>query len=521
VVASLLPAPAFAGGRVVLMGVDGAGWALLDPLLAEGVLPHMEAFLQDGVHADLETVEPVNSPTVWTSIATGRSPGVHTITDFLSTTLDRPVPTIFERLAAQGVRVGLYDYLKTWPPQTLPGGFVIPGWTRRDDSVTPSSVFELAGHEPAYRYSLEGLRHRVAYLEETARELELKAAQWNALAAAFDVQVGSVTFYSIDARGHRFWLDAFPEQFPEDVRDPNPAHRGVLREAALGVDAALGEIRGALGPDDVLLLASDHGFQAGDVDTRIWTSSLDEPLAAAGLVPGREAFRFVSQFFATIIRVQDGPFEEREELTERLAGLLRSAHSTDGQPLYGVDVLDMRERPPGHERSLWNRARQWAIRTGAWLLFDVEFRADSHAYVLARPDAAVLDPLWPDGEVVFAGKKRPLRDVAFADDFTGTHHETAIFAAAGGPIRRITQRGELSVLDLAPLIAYLAGHPIPDDLEGRLPEEWIDPAHLAEHPPRTAPAGDWPELPPLESPAPADTGQEELLERLKAMGYVE
>jgi len=517
----LLPAAADANGRVVLVGVDGAGWTLLDPWIAEGALPNLAALLRDGVHADLATVEPVNSPTVWTSIATGRSPEVHTITDFFSTALDRPVPSIFERLAAQGVRVGLYGYLKTWPPPSFPGGFVIPGWTRRDDSMAPPDVLGRAGYAPEYRYSLDGLRHREDYLTQTARELEHKAPQWNALASAFDVQVGAVTFYSIDGRGHRFWLDAFPDQFPAGVRPPDPAHRNVMRDAAIGVDAALGEIRAELAPEDVLILVSDHGFQAGEAEQRIWTSSLDGPLAELGLTEGRDPFHFVSQFFVTLIRVQDGPFAEREALTEQLAKVLREASTPEGEPLYTLEILDMRERPPGHERSLWNQARQWVVRQAAWLMFDVDFRADAHAYLMARPNPEVLESVWPDGEVMFGGKQRPLRDIAFADDFTGTHHETAVFAAAGGPIRAVEDRGNLSVLDIAPLIAYLAGTPIPDDLEGTLPAQWIDAATLATRPPNAVPADSLPSLPPLTAPGEDSDGDEALLERLKAMGYVE
>ena len=92
---------------------------MIDPLIAEGALPHFAALAKDGVSADLATVEPVNSPTVWTSIATGRSPEAHGITNFFDTALDRQVPTVFERLAAGGRRVGLYDYLATWPPPSF------------------------------------------------------------------------------------------------------------------------------------------------------------------------------------------------------------------------------------------------------------------------------------------------------------------------------------------------------------------------------------------------------------------
>lgn len=200
--ASLLAVPASA--RVVLIGVDGATWRLIDPLLAAGRLPSLAAIAGRGGTAEIETVEPVNSPTVWTSIATGRSPDAHGVTDFLKKSISVQVPTIFERLAAQGKRVGTYDYLVTWPPRRLPGGFVIPGWLRRDESVTPTDAFERAGL-PGYRYSLKGLGGREDYVAASRRELAHKAAHWNALAEAFDLDVGAVTFYSFDGLSHRFW----------------------------------------------------------------------------------------------------------------------------------------------------------------------------------------------------------------------------------------------------------------------------------------------------------------------------
>ena len=137
-----------ASGRVVLVGLDGASWNVIDPMIAAGELPNLAAIARDGVSADLETVEPVTSPVVWTSIATGRSPSNHGVTDFFSTSTDVATPTVFERLAARGMRVGLYDYLMTWPPVDLPNGFVIPGWLRRDDAVTPSDVWTRAGTSP-------------------------------------------------------------------------------------------------------------------------------------------------------------------------------------------------------------------------------------------------------------------------------------------------------------------------------------------------------------------------------------
>jgi hypothetical protein len=508
--------------RVVLFGVDGASWTVIDPLVAEGALPNFAKLAADGVHAELETVEPVNSPTVWTSIATGRSPSAHGISNFLQTALDRKVPTVFERLAAAGKRVGLYDYLVTWPPTALPDGFMIPGWTQRDAAVWPPDVFARAGLRPPYRYTLDGLRLRAEYLENSRRELAKKAPQWRALAKAYDVEVGAVTFYTVDALSHRFWRDAFPEQFTGGGLPPDPQYRGVIREAMAGVDQALGEVRAGLAPEDVLLVASDHGFQADDDgDRRIWTSSLGGVLEAANLSPERDAFRFVSQFYAVTIRVLPGPFGERDALTQRLVEVLSGLRSVPGgQPIYTVDVVDGAPRPAGSERPVDARIRQWVVRQASRLLFDVEFGEDAHAWILARPNAAVLDPLWPDGRVALNGTELPLRDVAGPDDFTGKHDPTAVFLAAGGPIRQRAERLHLSVLQIAPLLVHLAGEPLPDDLERPLPVHVLDPKWLAANPARTVPAASLP-LPPgpgrETDPAAGDT---ELRERLRGLGYL-
>ena len=131
-----------------------------------------------------------------------------------------------------------------------------------------------------------------------------------------------------------------------------------------------------------------------------------------------------------------------------------------------------------------------------------------------------MAPLWPDGEILRGDERLPLRRAISRQRFTGTHHPTALFIAAGGPIAAVPGRGELSVLDIAPLVAYLAGSPIPDDLEGASPEALIAPAHWAAHPARiVAPHA----LPGLgEDPdTMSDVDDPELVERLRALGYID
>ena len=507
----LLAVPA--RGKVMLLGVDGASWNVIDPLVAAGELPNFAALLARGASADLATVEPVLSPVVWTSIATGVAPEVHGISSFLTSRFDLRVPTVFDRLAAAGVRVGLYEYLVTWPPASLPGGFVIPDWLRRDDSTWPPDVWARAGVVP-YRVdrdvAVEPERLAEDLLEEVARKPEI----WLRLAERFEPQVGAMGIYAVDGASHRFWREAYP-----DGAGGPPAEGSVLRRLMRELDRALGKVAAAIGPGDVLLVFSDHGFQAGEPHS-VWVGRTRPRLVPAGLDPGRDHFTLIREWGAIAVRVHPGPFEARDAVLSRLEEFYGSLRDAEGAPLYNVVVLDAVERPRGRERPLLNRLRQLAYRGLARWRFGVRFEEAAHGWLVALPEEETLARLWPDGPVSLAGETLPAHQVVFREAFDGDHHPTAVFIAAGGPLRKQPQRRALSVLDLAPLLFYLADQPIPDDLEGELPRDWIDPAYLAAHPPRGVAAAEAPGL--ASSPAaPAAGVDDAMLERLRALGYVD
>jgi len=520
-IAALAASDAAGAARVVLVGVDGGAWPLLDRGMQEGALPHLRALRDRGVHARLATVEPVNSPTVWTSLATGRPPADHGVTFFFATARAVEVPTVFERMAARGLRVGLYDWLVTWPPRALPGGFVVPGWLRRDVAVWPPDLFGRADLSP-YAYSMEGIRAPDAFVANARRELREKPRRFVRLLDAFALDVGAVTFYALDAMAHRFWHASYPEDFEGGAPDALPRHRDAIPETLAGMDRALGLIAAALAPEDTLLVVSDHGFRADpEGRRRVWHAHLHDWLAAEGLDPDAEPLSASTGFAVALVRVHPGPLAARDALLARVHDALAGARAPDGRALFRVWSLDARERPEEAQRGLLARLEQWVVRRAlAW--YDIHLDAPAHGWVVALPRDERLDALWPDGELRLSdGTAMPVEALAHPNDFTGVHDPTAIFLAAGPALRRGTERGDLSVLDVAPLLLHLARQPIPDDLPGRLPEELLDPDWLAAHPPRRASAAEWPRLPPREPPAEERGEDDAVRERLRSLGYVE
>jgi hypothetical protein len=91
------PAPASSAGaesagRVVVFGIDGADWQVIDPLIAAGRMPNMARVVRDGARGVLLSMEPSASPSLWTTIATGVTPDHHGIHGFITEEGKRPGP---------------------------------------------------------------------------------------------------------------------------------------------------------------------------------------------------------------------------------------------------------------------------------------------------------------------------------------------------------------------------------------------------------------------------------------------
>jgi len=125
------PPPA-SGAKLLVVGLDGADWAILDPLLERGKMPNLARLIEKGVRAKLLAISPTLSPVVWTTIATGVEPSRHGILDFLIqdpmggqgqpvTSLQRKAPTIWDILSRAGVSVGVVGWWATWPADPVRG----------------------------------------------------------------------------------------------------------------------------------------------------------------------------------------------------------------------------------------------------------------------------------------------------------------------------------------------------------------------------------------------------------------
>jgi hypothetical protein len=292
-------------GRVLLLGIDGATLRIAGPLMEEGKLPNLAKIAREGVSGPLRSVRPLLSPRIWNSIATRKSADKHGIHTFalkdergvqrLLLSADRKVQALWNIASNAGLTVTVVNWWNTYPPERVRGVMIsdhllareIEG-RRRVSGAGPAPgapvVFPEAW-QPRLSALLEGGHLPVPFEDPFLGNRDLP--EWidppvlsrrfredGALVrfaleaeAAGDPDLLMVLLPGTDRVSHFLWgtIEA-PELYPERLR-PSPSAReagaAALKRYYEYVDALVGALVERFGPDDLVMIVSDHGFEAG------------------------------------------------------------------------------------------------------------------------------------------------------------------------------------------------------------------------------------------------------------------
>lgn len=127
--------------KVLVIGLDGATFDIIMPLIEEGKLPTFRKIMKSGVFSRLISVIPTNSVSAWSSFATGKNPAKHGVFYFeeilpspyelergpLVTSKSINGETLWGILSRHGKKVGIVNVPLTYPPEEV-NGFLISGF---------------------------------------------------------------------------------------------------------------------------------------------------------------------------------------------------------------------------------------------------------------------------------------------------------------------------------------------------------------------------------------------------------
>lgn len=304
------PAPGEGARRVLLVGLDGADWQVLDPLMQAGSAPTLARLKRDGAWAALRSNVPMLSPLLWTTAATGRPPEEHGIVDFLvrdpATGARVPISSNFRRVKAlwnmltdAGVDSDWVAWWASWPAERIQGRMISDRVAyslfdyrgREADAVgatwPPALLDELRSEEGSL--DIHALRRfarvEAADLERSRRRAETAGARAGyadpllhltrilastrtyhqaALRLLEDgpSPLTAVYYQGIDEVGHRFAHCAPPRMALCSDAD-FVRYRDTLGAFYRYQDSLVAELLERAGPDTLTLVLSDHGFLSG------------------------------------------------------------------------------------------------------------------------------------------------------------------------------------------------------------------------------------------------------------------
>lgn len=292
------PPPPADAAKVLVIGWDAADWKVIRPLIAAGKMPHLEAFLKRGIHGNLASLDPMFSPMLWTSIATGKRPYDHGILGFTEpdpgtgkvrpvSSHSRRVKAIWNMLSQEGYRSHVIGWWPSHPVEPINGVMVsnhyqqagkdAGNWPLPEGTVHPERLNEALAELRVHpsEFSAEELKPFLPTIGEMLQDPKLtQRANVVAKLLAHVVSVHAaatavmqlepwdfmgVYFDAIDHFGHSFMRFHPPRQ--EGVGEEEFRHLSGLVEACYRYhDLLLGTLLKFAGPEANVLLISDHGF---------------------------------------------------------------------------------------------------------------------------------------------------------------------------------------------------------------------------------------------------------------------
>lgn len=503
--------------RVLVIGLDGATYDLLVPMVQRGWLPNVQRVFAQGAHGVLRsTVPPLTAP-AWTSFQTGVNPGKHGVFSFqrrLGATMERAfinstairAPRLWHWLAQHGLTSGVINLPITWPPQPMPAGsYVVTGMLTPSTDSPFTDPPELADELRAMSYvcdlrillherdvhSAAGVTSIAQDLLEVLRRREVATFK---LLAERPTDALVVVFETPDRLQHYAW-QAIAELLAGEIAS-TPLHQAVeacYRELDRVVGRLLDE---AASPDTHVFLVSDHGF--GPLRRRFhvdqWLAEHGWLAYAGGKAAVRQRLRGPLR---RVRRLLPRALVRRGRRTFAVSRIINwpQTRAYSGAAMEHAVYINLQGREPEgvvaptEFDSLRREVAQALLaardeqngRDEPVVLATYLREALYHGpYVEEAPDLlfSLAQGYEPTSELSPGG--------AWSDasrEGAGIHQPAGILMMAGPGVIPGARLPDQDMVDVLPTILYTLGLPVSTALDGSIVEAAFDPAYLAAHPP--------------------------------------
>ena len=539
--------------QVICIGLDGATFDVIDPMIAAGRLPNLAKLMENGTRSRLaSTVPPLTAP-AWVSFMTGLNPGRHGVfhframeertlsTDLVGSWMYRG-RTIFDRASKDDLETIAFRVPMTYPAWPI-NGVMVSGFPTPDPRTNFSHPPELGSNmDPLVKLApvasmMAGIEDQIDnfeyYIERSTKAiLDLMEAR----RPDFFCYVNSIT----DWIAHKFWRFSDPAA---PGYEPHPMPDGTLLEHFYDrVDESVGRILEAADDDAFVLVLSDHGTGPRTnrrFNTNAWLQEQGLLVRSSGQ-RGRKAAAGVVAWLKDVAPKKHWLWRKVPDRVRRSTGALRAyggAIRWESTRAYRVEIdhhveginvnLSGREPHGSVAEEDYETVRDEILAAAKDLrdpatgkkVVDRACRRENlyeGPFAGRAPDVVLI--LNPSVEAGHSAANHTFSEVADSrlERSSATHRPDGIFIASGPGVRSGFDLGDASLVDAPATLLWSLGLELPAEMDGRVPEEAFEPGLFEAHPiRRTAESSTT-----TSDGAYSDAEEEQVAAHLEDLGYL-
>lgn len=257
--------------RVLVIGLDGATFDLVDPWVKAGHLPNLTKLMQEGSYGNLRSVMPVLSSAAWSSFMTGLNPGNHGVYDFARRDPDTNNLRVVNRThihgsslwrlaGQQGLKSVVVNVPMTYPPEEINGimitglgtpnnkTFTYPGHLSKQLRQKGYAVNKLLAYKPGREKAfLKEVYDQTQKMTELCLEL-IHKEPWDFF---------MVVYRDTDELSHYYWrfMDSSHPWYDPDQKE----FKDAILDYYKYLDKGIGELVSEAGDGVTVIIVSDHG----------------------------------------------------------------------------------------------------------------------------------------------------------------------------------------------------------------------------------------------------------------------
>ncbi len=489
--------------KVIVIGLDGATWDVLMPLVEKNKLPTFKKLMEHGAWGILKsTVPPVTGPS-WLVFATSKNPGKLGVYDFFIRDEDdlrlKPIyskyykgHSIWDYLGRKGYKVGIVAFPNLYPPYAV-NGFMVSGMGAFTDKITypeelKEEIDEISGgfelvvncHEPKYDNMdlfLRDLNRLTDKQYKVALNL-LKTKEWD-----FFIYVLSGT----DWIQHIMWKHVDKSHPSYDKRN-SPKYAKEFEKYFHKLDAFLEKV---INQDANILIVSDHGFgpQYQVFNMVKWLENkgylvrrpVKKGLIEKIMIKLRELLFYdtrFQKFWKYIPNLLANQIDKRLEVQYNIADFIDYdksvayclGHTLCFSGIYINPKIENSDEYKKIKKDIINDLKNLSNDIGKSVEVTVYESEDIYKGDKVKLAPHIIPSINDYGCLILESSfERPLfEDKPYSRRMTGFHKLEGVIIAYGKDIKKGYKMENSKIYDVTPTILHIFGLPISDDMDGKV-----------------------------------------------------